>query len=813
MKNNYTHSLFVLTNKIDILKEEVLKVVLKTFNKIYIIFDRIDLKTVGEFLKDLDNKSLKKFVFEFINPSDNRECYIYDTKLNTYFLHFANARNLLWQRIDTDWVVWLDSDDDIISFTQKYSQFFKKFLKDFENEINSVVGIFVPYFYNHETTYFYYALRVVKPYFFTWGDNPVHETLTLKESFRNKNYKLIYSDKIIVRHLKDQSQISNTVLRNVRILSEYISEKMSKKETYNPVLQYYLGRELLTLENFENEALVALEKAIDLNISKDYLILVYYLIASIYLFKSNILKALEYIDFALSIDSIFIDALIFKAKLLLALQHKQVAETLLNVLESYLKNDSIILHNYTLKSGFDINYALTEFYTLKLQYTLEFNIENADKVLSEFNKNIPKNYRMYEKYKEFTGGIVNIDDLVAALSNWSQTYKIINEKIKKNDLNSLKSLNIKSNFLVNIIDSGNDDSDIVFYCPQNFEVWDPNTILKNGGGGSETALAQVSKILVEKGFRVVVYANPPEEGYYENVLYKNYNNIDFTKKFKYFIIFRDQGFLRYFNIKADKIYLWSQDVGNPYYFGRESLKKYDKIIVLSNYHRQTFFYVPEEKIFYTTNGIDINLIQQAEKEINLNRDVNKFLYLSSPLRGLMELLNIWDQLIESGVITNEQLFWYYGWASTINSKHNKEKVNETVNLVNFYNTKFSNNFIVGDRIGKIELYKEMLTSNFLFYPYNGNSETSCIVLMEAQACGLIPVTTGLDALRETQKFGFKFNLVDFKNAVEYFIKNKNNFSDNNDEILNYRTEMKTWARQKYDWYNVLNDWIKNLFNS
>jgi glycosyltransferase involved in cell wall biosynthesis len=78
--------------------------------------------------------------------------------------------------------------------------------------------------------------------------------------------------------------------------------------------------------------------------------------------------------------------------------------------------------------------------------------------------------------------------------------------------------------------------------------------------------------------------------------------------------------------------------------------------------------------------------------------------------------------------------------------------------------------------------------------------------MEAQACGLIPITTGIAALAETQQYGLKINLEDYAEAL-YNLINQNKETE---EKKKYREEMMKWARETFSWDRVYQQWLKEL---
>src|SRR5690606_23131264 len=182
---------------------------------------------------------------------------------------------------------------------------------------------------------------------------------------------------------------------------------------------------------------------------------------------------------------------------------------------------------------------------------------------------------------------------------------------------------------------------ITFYCALNFEEWDPETIISNGGGGSETAVIELASRFARAGYKVDVYANPPEEKEFQGVNYYKESSIDFADEFDIFICWRNPYLFKEVDIKARKKFLWLQDIMFPEDYTKDLYEQLDKIIVLSGYHRRTALHVPESKFYYTTNGINLDLIEEVEKEMQgIQREKGYCLYCSSADRGLQPLVEM-----------------------------------------------------------------------------------------------------------------------------------------------------------------------------
>lgn len=194
-------------------------------------------------------------------------------------------------------------------------------------------------------------------------------------------------------------------------------------------------------------------------------------------------------------------------------------------------------------------------------------------------------------------------------------------------------------------------------------IWGPWS-LEEGIGGSEEAVIQLSRELATLGWYVTVYATPGERAGFEEVPFANpvewkqYWELNPDDEFDVLIAWRNPGF---FNSpwKARKKYVWMHDVMPEAEFDA-SLKNLDKVIMLSKYQRSLFPNIPDDKIFMSANGIvpeDFDI--KAGK-----RDPHRIIYMSSHVRGLELLYNIWPEVKKA--VPKATLDIYYGWDSFVN---------------------------------------------------------------------------------------------------------------------------------------------------
>lgn len=139
------------------------------------------------------------------------------------------------------------------------------------------------------------------------------------------------------------------------------------------------------------------------------------------------------------------------------------------------------------------------------------------------------------------------------------------------------------------------------FYQNHFEQWSPNS-LKKGIGGSETAVIELAREWVKKGYKVTVYGDPREDqGVHEGVTYLPWYYFNHRDTFNIFIQWRSW-FLAD-KIKS-KVFLSDlHDLYSPVDMRPEDVHAVDKFMVKSKFHRDLAPQVPDEKFVIINNGI------------------------------------------------------------------------------------------------------------------------------------------------------------------------------------------------------------------
>jgi glycosyltransferase involved in cell wall biosynthesis len=351
---------------------------------------------------------------------------------------------------------------------------------------------------------------------------------------------------------------------------------------------------------------------------------------------------------------------------------------------------------------------------------------------------------------------------------------------------------------------------IHLYSGYTLQNWDFTTPFTTGIGGSETSHIEMAKYLFRnENYKIINYAPIEKEKF--SATYGHWQNFEKCswENAGIFINYRDNIVIdKYPDKENQKLWFIAQDV--DYEFTPERLKKIDRYITLCSTHSQyTLRKYPElaGKIYQSSNGVRAEYIEDLWAK-QYQRNPNQILYASSPDRGLRCLLQNWFRIIEAH--PEAELKICYGFENTdkiINLMGGKDwRVDYKKELENLFNQKGVSWL---GRIPQDKLYEEWFKTNVWFYPTDF-PETSCITCMDAQACGAMPVTTDLWALRDNiLSSGERFSGLPQENyLLKTFMLNRviENLKNPKTESWRYQNLGKP-AMEKYNWKNIADQWL------
>jgi Glycosyltransferase len=344
------------------------------------------------------------------------------------------------------------------------------------------------------------------------------------------------------------------------------------------------------------------------------------------------------------------------------------------------------------------------------------------------------------------------------------------------------------------------EKSVVIYCGQAWEEWSPSSVI-TGIGGSEEAVIYLSKELVKLGWEVTVFNSCGEmAGIYDGVEYCNWQEFNANDIFNIVISWRNNIFIK--NIPSKKKIIWLHDVPPKEQYSGDFLNTFDKVVTLSKFHDSL---IPQEvpgfAKYISSNGINI----EDFKCDGIERNPKRIIYTSSYDRGIIHLLEMWDDILKE--VPDAELHLFYGW----NTWMKMEEVGSRPKEYRLAMQKLMQkpNVFEHGRIGHKELVKEFFKSGIYAYPSHFE-EISCISAMKAQACGCVALTTDYAALNETNKYGVKISgragegdtNRNFKETLIDLLKHP----EKQEEYRNIALEHK----EEWGWDRVAKDWSENL---
>jgi glycosyltransferase involved in cell wall biosynthesis len=294
--------------------------------------------------------------------------------------------------------------------------------------------------------------------------------------------------------------------------------------------------------------------------------------------------------------------------------------------------------------------------------------------------------------------------------------------------------------------------DIVFYLGPGPEPWTPNTPNEKGLGGSETAAIEMARELGKLGHRCVVYAEAM--GTFDGVEYRHHSVFK-GAECDVFIASRTPWIAEQYPIRARLKLLWVHDIhcGPPSPQMERWLYKFDRVLCLSNWHRDYFLGVYPSlhpgQVVVTRNGID------PKRFATVPAKQNRLVFSSSPNRGLTYLLANLPAV--RARVPDVHLDIFYGfdtWETFARQRGAQNELDEIANYKRLIDDAVKTGAVTwhGKR-PQSEVAAAYLRAKVWSYPTDF-PETHCITALEAQAAGAVPVTSKYAALAETVKHGF-----------------------------------------------------------
>jgi glycosyltransferase involved in cell wall biosynthesis len=295
---------------------------------------------------------------------------------------------------------------------------------------------------------------------------------------------------------------------------------------------------------------------------------------------------------------------------------------------------------------------------------------------------------------------------------------------------------------------------ICFVTKPLFEPWHPDLIDKDGSGGTEACVIEVAKRFARDGWRVAIFGSPgalrgqTRDGveYWDTA-----RDYDVSEPFTITVSVRAPDIFDA-NLNSKKTILWMHDVSvgdvqvGPW---GDRFQRFDLMLGVSEWHAnhlKKVYDVDPRKVSYIYNGFNKDMFSSGASE----KKPFSMAYASSPDRGLENLLEIWPVVKKH--YPEATLDVFYGWHSidkilSTRPNHPLRFLKQRIEAL-FLEVNEDNSITWHDRVSRAELAKHYASTSVWAYP-TAFCETFCITALEMQAAGVIPVTTQLAALNET----------------------------------------------------------------
>lgn len=363
----------------------------------------------------------------------------------------------------------------------------------------------------------------------------------------------------------------------------------------------------------------------------------------------------------------------------------------------------------------------------------------ANEELGEYDQAL-NDYKTAQKFWQSPNG--QVEERIKTLAKY-----IKETKKKKKETDIRKQLRA--------VPGSTPEKSICFYTNPLPDTWHPEILKTHGAGGAETCIMELAPRFAADGWRVAVFGTPGEyRGVTEDGV-EYYDSKEWISAEPYTVFVSSRSpFPFESQINAKLKLLWMHDVNLTEHL-LEYVELPDRIITLSNWHKnhtKNLYNIPDNKLAILPNGINLDRFKVDRSNDPSNEP--KFIWLSSPDRGLETLLALWPTL--KSRYPDATLEVFYGWAMidkiieqyrSAGREHSSlENLKKRVETQLVHLGKGSGIKWAG-RVGPDELAEALYRANFWLYP-TSFMETFCISAIQAQAAGVIPIASNLAALTE-----------------------------------------------------------------
>lgn len=353
----------------------------------------------------------------------------------------------------------------------------------------------------------------------------------------------------------------------------------------------------------------------------------------------------------------------------------------------------------------------------------------------------------HEGLEEFAAAL---EDYLAAKEVWNPPNGMLEDKIKNVERITL-AVTSRDKDLRKSLRGKRPEKSIAFVTAPLPENWHPEIEKEGGAGGAETAIMRLAPRFAADGWRTVVFGTPGAEhrGVDEHGV-EWWKSEEFVPNEEFTVLVASRVPEVYTaEVAAKHKILWMHDVNLmerlfPF------VERIDTIVGLTNWHTDhmsRLYGIPPDKFSIVPNGIELDLYDLNKRREDA--DELRLIWSSSPDRGLGTLISLWPTIKK--YYPSSRLDIFYGWnlidmsIKRGNPYHIRLKQDILGNIALLGGE--SGGIFQHGRVPQSELAEWQLQAHVWPYPTDF-METFCITAIEMQAAGVVPVTSRLAALNE-----------------------------------------------------------------
>ena len=554
-------------------------------------------------------KIAKKHKATTIHVSPETNPLVYD---NGKFANFAEARNIVLRYADeymSDYqlYMWCDVDDVLQGGEnlQKYADETVRYKFDasfftYWYAVNVVDGSYS----DADVEIDHIRERLWVPGKFVWKSR-LHEVLVPKDDFKPRfkdyNYDRAKTDNVVWVHLNNAERLADQTDRNVMILKKQIEEEEGK----DPRTLFYLARTYFDRnhEGDDDQAIDLIQKYLEMSGWEEERSNAWEYLGKIYERRGNYKLAIESMHEAIKEFPDRHMNYLLLSKYYFEVERFDKAQFFVDMA---LRMDAP-------KARTTIGNPVTIMF---MAASIKFNLAMKKLDLHEAKKWWQTRLDVAKERDD--GMLKSLDDAIyhnqigLAIFNYAKYLKDYEHREKIDSLiKSIPDEYAQEPFIAKIVNEYAEPKKwskksivyVAHFGGPFFEKWSPKNLAK-GIGGSETAVIQLSKEWVKKGYEVTVYCDCQDDaGIYDGVEYKPWHQFNINDEFNIVIFWRSPMWLDY-PIKANKLYVDLHDIASAIDYTPSRVEKVTGVFFKSKWHASQ---VPQlkDKAIVISNSITI----------------------------------------------------------------------------------------------------------------------------------------------------------------------------------------------------------------